>query len=141
MPLPFEGSEHIEPPIPCRICNKCMQHKPLTDFANDKGRRDEFKRHPVCKSCMRLHTQTVQRIKKTAPPKPSVCECCGRNPDTDRTIRGWAMDHNHSTHEFRGWICQTCNIGLGHFKDSVNGLLNAIIYLKKSEKRTNDETK
>jgi len=45
------------------------------------------------------------------------------------------MDHNHVTEEFRGWICQTCNIGLGHFKDSVQGLEKAIDYLKRTEKR------
>lgn len=125
------------PSIPTRICNKCMEVKPITEFHKDKGRRDALKRHPVCSKCLRKHNQVVNKIKKNAPPKPNVCECCGRNPDTDSTIRGWAMDHNHFTEEFRGWICQTCNIGLGHFKDSVEGLLKAVDYLKKTESKKN----
>jgi hypothetical protein len=145
MSLPFDNSE--EPSfigdngnvVPHRICNKCMEYKPITEFHKDKGRRDALKRHPVCNKCLKRHQQVVSKIRKTAPPKPTVCECCGRNPDIDTTIRGWAMDHNHITEEFRGWICQTCNIGLGHFKDSVEGLTKAIDYLEQTNKRTNDE--
>ena len=115
-----------------RVCNKCRETKPITEYFRDKGRRDALKRHPVCKKCVKKSMKVVQKLKKTAPPKPPVCECCGRNPDAEPICRGWCLDHDYETEAFRGWICQTCNIGLGHFRDSVEGLMKGIEYLKRT---------
>jgi hypothetical protein len=76
----------------------------------------------------------VAKLKRTAPPKPSLCECCGRDPSTEPICRGWCLDHDYATEEFRGWICQTCNIGLGHFGDSVEGLMRGIDYLRRTKR-------
>jgi len=53
-----------------------------------------------------------------------MCECCGEKP-----IK-WCLDHDHSTHEFRGWICERCNTGLGKLGDNIEGLTKALNYLK-----------
>jgi hypothetical protein len=42
------------------------------------------------------------------------------------------MDHDHNTGIFRGWLCENCNKGLGHFKDNPELLLKAIVYLENS---------
>lgn len=39
------------------------------------------------------------------------------------------MDHNHENGEFRGWLCGSCNKGLGFFKDSEELLINALHHL------------
>jgi hypothetical protein len=41
-----------------------------------------------------------------------------------------AIDHDHATKEFRGWICQNCNTSLGIFKDDINLLNKVKEYLK-----------
>ncbi len=40
------------------------------------------------------------------------------------------VDHNHETGKIRGLLCHLCNCGIGHFKENINSLENAINYLK-----------
>jgi hypothetical protein len=39
------------------------------------------------------------------------------------------IDHCHGTGKVRGLLCHHCNAGLGHFKDSVHSLKNAIKFI------------
>jgi len=43
-----------------------------------------------------------------------------------------AVDHCHSSGKIRGLLCQKCNTALGSFKDSIEMLESAIIYLNAS---------
>jgi hypothetical protein len=58
-----------------------------------------------------------------------TCDICEAHSDNCGVLH---IDHDHKTHEFRGLLCSTCNTGLGHFKDNIDTLLEAIEYLKKS---------
>lgn len=40
------------------------------------------------------------------------------------------LDHDHKTKKIRGMLCTNCNRALGHFKDNVNILKEAIEYLE-----------
>ena len=46
-------------------------------------------------------------------------------------IRPLAIDHDHSTGKVRGLLCTSCNALLGHAKDKISVLENAIKYLKR----------
>lgn len=48
-----------------------------------------------------------------------------------------AIDHDHTTGKVRGLLCITCNSGLGHFKDNIPNLEEAIRYLKQHPKENN----
>jgi hypothetical protein len=41
-----------------------------------------------------------------------------------------SIDHNHISANVRGLLCRNCNLGLGNFKDSIDFLENAVLYLK-----------
>ena len=54
------------------------------------------------------------------------CAICSTCPPQGSPLK---VDHNHDTGEVRGLLCQNCNIGLGHFKDSPSLLYRGIAYL------------
>lgn len=60
--------------------------------------------------------------------EPKRCENCGRKPNGRG---GLHLDHDHVTEKFRGWICHSCNVGLGHLGDSIAGLERTIVYLRR----------
>lgn len=42
------------------------------------------------------------------------------------------VDHDHSSGKVRGILCMPCNVGLGMLGDSIEGLENALTYLKET---------
>ena len=47
-----------------------------------------------------------------------------------KTKSPFRLDHNHGTGQFRGFLCDSCNTGLGKFKDDPDLLERAISYLR-----------
>lgn len=41
------------------------------------------------------------------------------------------VDHSHNTEEIRGLLCRNCNLGIGFFRDNIDTLQRAILYLDK----------
>jgi DNA repair exonuclease SbcCD ATPase subunit len=57
------------------------------------------------------------------------CYICGVK-HTDKHRKRLFIDHNHENGKIRGLLCQSCNTGLGHFRDNPILLEQAINYLK-----------
>jgi hypothetical protein len=61
-----------------------------------------------------------------------ACEICGQKPsrryhaDRNGILH---IDHPREEKRMRGLLCYRCNLGLGHFKDSIENLRAAINYL------------
>ena len=75
----------------------------------------------------------AQRVRAGLPaphwPPTEFCECCGR----ERGKRAFALDHDHITGRFRGWLCGACNRGLGFLGDGIEGIQKALVYLQRAE--------
>ena len=122
--------------FPKKICNICHKLLNTSDFARNQNNINRAVRRPSCQKCRK----TLEGISPTAKEKgkwlrtkpqnePFECPICGK-----RTIAGvtskLVLDHNHSTGEVRGWICDSCNTGIGRFKDNVELIKKAIEYLE-----------
>lgn len=58
------------------------------------------------------------------------CAICGRHAELFG--KPLAVDHDHTTREIRGLLCDDCNLGLGKFRDRIDLLEEAISYLLNS---------
>ena len=66
---------------------------------------------------------------------PDRCECCGKIPESPLVL-----DSCHKTNEFRGWICEACNTGIGKLGDDFTGVWLAAMYLSRFNLETLDKT-
>ncbi len=123
--------------FPKKVCNVCHRLLDTTKFArNQTGKDNRIVRRPSCQDCRK----TIDGVKTPANEKrkwndsrseyePFECPICQK-----RTIPGLTskivLDHNHSNGKVRGWICDSCNTGIGRFKDDITLLERAINYLK-----------
>lgn len=67
-----------------------------------------------------------EQIKELTKKQDGLCAICD---DAFNYKRKRVLDHCHNTGEVRGLLCYNCNLGLGMFKDDVDKLNRAIIYL------------
>lgn len=122
-------------------CIKCRKDKPLSDFMtreNLKSGKSSYRTE--CKQCARDKASIRKLLEKTNPRptnKDYECPICNKNEEqlkendrwNDRSV--WCLDHNHNTLEFRGWICNNCNIAIGRLHDSPSIALSAYRYLNR----------
>lgn len=122
-----------------KICNICHILKDENDFeinqTDAKGRKTT---RPSCRVCRKnidgkklLNTEKI-KMDKIAPQKGSVfvCPICEKRSIVGVTAN-LVRDHDHSTGKAREWICDSCNTGLGRFKDNPHFLQKVIDYLNK----------
>ena len=110
-----------------KICTYCGKRKNRGSFPKRSMYKDKLDSR--CRKCVKEHSKVRGKLHKKAPPKPLVCECCGKVP------LKWCLDHNHSDDSFRGWICERCNTGIGKLGDNLQGIVNAMNYFLSRENR------
>jgi Recombination endonuclease VII len=141
-----------------KTCTKCLLPLPLKMFDNLK--HGSLGKHPNCKKCRanyesdrwkalpQEHKTRLRKKKRESDRETTLiefgftlesfqqavnaidgkCEICFKQVGDSLCI-----DHCHSTGMFRGFLCSTCNMGLGMFQDNESILRNAIHYLHKHQ--------
>lgn len=123
-----------------KICTLCKELKSTSEFFKRKNsfqaqckvcqtqrRRDfaslshnKLKRRDRKLKSLNLSTEAVEALSEALGHR---CQICGTRP------KKLNVDHCHATNKFRGLLCRTCNLGLGHFRDDVGRLRCAMLYL------------
>ena len=107
-----------------KLCRKCGEKKEIEQFsffASSTGGRKN-----TCTTCCTELSVLRKKLKDENPP-PQAAEC----PICTNYTRDWILDHCHFSHEFRGYICNNCNLALGRFNDDERILRRAIDYLNR----------
>ena len=136
------GEEEIEE---SRLCYKCGEVKHLSNFMVrvETKKRKEYRNE--CKQCKNRETSKATRLKKEyATIKPCMDDECPICKRTEREIKNsgrfsqtikpktvWTLDHCHETGEFRGWICNYCNMMLSRADDDPTVLERGAAYLRR----------
>lgn len=119
----------------CNICHLLKEDKKEFDInqTDAKGRKTT---RPSCQECrvaidgVPLKASEKKRLMAIAPKDIFTCPICGKTSIAGVTAN-LVIDHDHDTGNAREWICDSCNTGLGRFKDDIKLLQKAIDYLKK----------
>lgn len=130
-----------------KICNVCHCLLPVNQFARNQTNKHGEVRRP---SCLKCRTNIDKRAPKSSQAKrkeqerpaigtPFKCPICQRRSIAGITAKVVA-DHDHHTGNIRDFICDSCNTGLGRFKDDTDYLENAIEYLRERDALLAEET-
>lgn len=143
----------LDPRALSKVCPKCKEEKARDKFGPCKSRGDGL--HSWCKRCMVLSSERyrkenpewfeknkkatyLRRYGLTPDDFDSMlaaqggrCAICQSSPSKTRRL---AVDHDHKTGKIRQLLCDNCNRGIGHLKDSVLILRSAIEYIERHSK-------
>ena len=128
-----------------KVCTKCKVEKPLDSFGSNRRTKDGLQHY--CKECRsalkkkgycpdkeadqqlkRKYGITLEDYDRLLENQEGCCSICGTDEPGGGKGR-FHVDHNHITGKVRGLLCNSCNTGLGRFKDSPEVLLKAAAYL------------
>lgn len=122
-----------ESPEALKYCRRCGERKPLEKF---HVRRDAkgASHKGWCKQCQGAYQRewrfqakygmTVADYDRMWMGQLGLCAICGCEPD-----RPLVVDHNHKTGRVRQLLCDTCNRGLGYFREKPEWIIRAAAYL------------
>ena len=123
-----------------KICNICHCLLPIRHFARNQNNIHGIVRRPSCLKCRTdidkraPKSRQAKRMEKQRPRAgaPFKCPICQRRSIAGVTAKVVA-DHDHHTGNIRDFICDSCNTGLGRFKNGRDCLENAMQYLKERD--------
>jgi hypothetical protein len=105
------------------ICNSCGNEGAFS-IAATTITKVYLKR--TCKTCCKVAVAQHKILKRTHTVTSEKCQCCGKSGKL-------ILDHCHLSGAFRGWLCQSCNVGIGKLGDSEEAIRRALDYIVRSK--------
>lgn len=94
---------------------------------NDPVTKIEYQRYSLKSALKTRYGLTVEDYDKMLIAQCGCCACCSAQMILPNEP---SVDHHHTTGEVRSLLCNNCNLGIGHFDESVARLELAIQYLR-----------
>ena len=134
-----------------KVCKKCGELKPLSEYSFKRPKNRKPGLQPRCKTCAaqdtkewniknehrrrELYLQRTYGISENEYnamllSQNNSCVLCGREFSDVWGSDAPVVDHCHTTGKVRGILCNECNRGLGYFHDNIKALENAVDYLR-----------
>jgi hypothetical protein len=88
-------------------------------------RREQYKKRFRYTSIKIVYGLEREEYERMLADQNNKCAICGTHMEKPY------IDHCHKSGDVRGLLCMKCNMGLGHFKDDVSIMKNAISYIEK----------
>jgi len=117
------GVEHT-----CRTC--ATQRGILWERTNIEARKNAYMKY--------TYGITAVQYNSMRDAQGNICDIC-KKPETVihkkyNKVKDLVVDHNHSNGAVRGLLCTRCNTAIGLFKEDIESLESAILYLRKHGK-------
>jgi len=122
----FKFSEPLpDPNQDTQVCKLCSKEKPVDMFHKQLGNKTGIDTR--CKACAHKDRKFLKELRnKLIHTIPEVCNCCDKPSNKPLVV-----DHCHETLKFRGWLCESCNHGIGKLGDNIEGVQKALDYLRR----------
>lgn len=122
-----------------KVCDRCYRLlNTELDFENNRLKKgDVITKRPSCRACRKIKngiaiSASQRRIwDAQKPTHGSRFECPICEKESIVGITKIVLDHNHTTGKVRGWVCESCNTGIGRFDDNPEILRKGIEWLEK----------
>lgn len=102
---------------------RCINCRKIFSNKNQNNKKEYLKNYRLTT----IYNITLNTFNKMLLEQNNLCKICNNNFKNDKDI---CVDHNHLTGKIRSLLCTACNLGLGKFKDNIEILRKAVIYLE-----------
>lgn len=127
--------------FPEKICNVCFVLKSMDEFqVNQTDAKGRKTRRPSCNICRQdidrraIPSREKKEARQLRPKKGTLWQCsiCRKMGIVGVNVKVVA-DHDHYAGRWRGFLCDSCNTGIGRFRDDENIIRNALAYLRQHD--------
>ena len=102
-----------------------------------ENRKEDFFRQRKNAALKANFNMTLEEYNQMLLNQNNLCAICRMRFNLEQNRKEMekkaCVDHNHQTGKIRGLICNSCNTGLGRFKDNIDLLREAIKYLEEKD--------
>ena len=113
----------------CKKC-QCETTKIWRSGNRERLRKYSRERHHTHREYLHQYGITKLDYDKMFEAQDGCCAICGSRDPGRKTSRYFCVDHDHITKKVRGLLCNNCNVALGRFKDNLEMLRRAVVYLE-----------
>jgi hypothetical protein len=111
------------------ICRICLEEKNFSQMVINHTTPVKIHYKDICKPCAGDKGKLVNNLRKANPiPENHACPICHKKD------KKYYLDHDWKSKQFRGYLCNACNVALGLLKDDVIILNRAVAYLTSPQK-------